>query len=609
MTAEAWGSGPDPQAIRVLLVEDDEMAYRRVADMLHGVAHARFRVEREADLAGGLARLERGGFDVCLVDQGLPDGDGLELVRAAERRSTAVPVILLSDGGSLALDLEAMAEGAADFLEKCRIDASLLERSIRYALARRQRAEHLNHLAQFDELTGLANRALFRDRLARALAWGRRHGRLVAVMVLDLNGFKTVNDRLGHAAGDQLLRHLANRLRRRLRETDTVARLGGDEFALVIENLAKAEHAALVARKILDVVTPPLVIDGREVRVTASLGVALHPEDGDDAERLLKGADAAMYRAKAEGGNLCRFCSSRLERRVQRGALLECDLRRGLADGEFVLHFQPQVTLASDALAISGLIRWCHPELGLIGPERFLALAEDSGLLEPLTDRLLAAGCRQLAHWREQGLRGLRLALPLLSRQQLAWADLAGRLRRHLDDAGIAAASALEIELAEDLLLADAEQGGTGLAALKELGVRLALEGFGRGPTSLRGLQLGVLDTLKVDQELLKGVPLQPERAAVLGAIVELGRTLGLRVVAEGVDDRAQLAFLRRRGCSAVQAFMSCPPLPAEACTRWLREAARRDRGPDGKPPALPVPVASASLPAAGGRLAPGVTG
>jgi len=594
---EAWSQGADrapdcflDERVRILLVEADPGVRGRLEDLLRRARHSVFALDRAGDLETALARLRDGGCDVCLAGARLPDGDGLDLVRAAQSRDLAVPVIVLAAHATLERDLEAMMLGAADLLDVARLDAGLLERTVRYALARRRQAARLSHLAQHDELTGLANRALFQDRLHRALAWARRHNRLAAVMVLDLNGFKAVNDRLGHVAGDRLLGVVAGRLRRRVRETDTVARLGGDEFALVIENLAKPEHAALVTRKLLDAIAPPIELEGHEVAVTASLGVALFPRDGTDGETLLRQADAAMYRAKAEGGNLCRFCSVQLEQRAQRGALLRSDLRRGLAEGEFVLHYQPQVTLTAAELGIAGQLRWRHPELGLIGPERFLPLAEDGGLLAELTEWMLSAGCAQLCRWRELGANLPHLALPLLSRRQLAWTGLAPGLGEILERAGLPP-DRLELELDEDILLADLDAGRGGLRALERLGVRIALGGYGRGPTSLRGFRAGVLDTLKLSRELLDGVPEQAEPTALVGTLIELARDLGLRVVAEGVERQAQLALLRRRGCDAVQALMSCPPLPAEACTSWLIEAAGRRPGAGTAPRSLPPPA------------------
>ncbi|MGH6912557.1 MAG: putative bifunctional diguanylate cyclase/phosphodiesterase, partial [Geminicoccales bacterium] len=493
MHAKAWPEEP----IRILLVEDNEADYWHARDLLDAARHARFTIDWARDLQSGLARLAPAAFDVCLLEQALPDGDGMEIVRAAPGRGCDAPIIMLTGRGTLDLDVEAMQQGVADFLDKSRIDATLLERAIRYALARRRQAQRLSRLAQHDDLTGLANRALLHDRLERALGWARRHERIAAVMVLDLNGFKKVNDRLGHVAGDRLLALMAKRLSGRLRETDTVARLGGDEFALVVENLGKPEHAGLVARKLLEAVIQPATLDGHEVAVTASLGVALYPQDGSSGAALLREADRAMYRAKAEGGNLCRFSSEQLERRVQRGALLESDLRRALEQGELVLHYHPQINLVGARLGISGLLRWNHPQLGLIGAARFMPLAEDSGLLDTLTDWMLATACDQRRQWQALGFQELHLAVPLLSRRQLTWSGLAQRLDDGLRTAGLEPRG-VEIELAEDVLLSEAT---TGLAALKEVGVRIALDGFGRGPTSLRSLQLGVLDTLKLARE------------------------------------------------------------------------------------------------------------
>jgi diguanylate cyclase (GGDEF)-like protein len=559
--------------IRVLLVEDNETDYWRARDLLDSVPHARFTIDWARDLRSGLARLGPAMFDVCLLEQFLPDGDGLDILRAAPARGCDAPIIVLTDDGTLASDQTAMALGVADFLDKSRIDATMLERSIRYALSRRRQAQRLSLLAQRDELTGLANRSLFNDRLERALAWGRRHNRIAAVMVLDLNGFKAVNDRLGHGAGDRILAIIAKRLSARLRETDTVARLGGDEFALVIENLAKAEHAGLVARKLLDAVVLPVTIDEREVTVTASLGVSLYPQDGSHGAALLREADRAMYRAKAEGGNLCRYSSDQVERRVERGALLESDLRRALERGELVLHYQPQINLAGGSLGISGRLRWQHPELGPIGAERFMPLAEDSGMLETVTDWMFDGACEQQRQWQAMGFHNLHLAVPLLSHRQLAWSGLAQRLEDLLRAAGLEP-HGLEIELDEGVLLSEAS---TVLASLRKLGVRIALDGYGRGPTSLRSLQLGVLDTLKLAREWHQGGPAESAHA-VVGAIIALARDLGLRIVAEGVDDHEQLAFLRRHGCTAVQGYMNSMPLPAEACTAWLRKTSGRRR-------------------------------
>ncbi|MDX1539864.1 MAG: diguanylate cyclase, partial [Geminicoccaceae bacterium] len=428
-----------------------------------------------------------------------------------------------------------------------------------------------------DQLTGLANRSLLEDRLERALAFARRNDRLVAIMILDLNGFKRVNDGLGHAAGDRLLCIVAERLRARLRETDTIARTGGDEFALVIENLARAEHAALVAQKLLDAVAPPVALGGREVCLSASLGIALYPKDGDTPSELQRLADAAMYRAKSEGGNVFRFSSPQVERRVQRGALLASDVRRGLERNEFVLHYQPQVALAPTRLGLAAMPVWQHPELGPIAADRFLGLAEAAGLSESLMDWLVGAAVDQLTAWRDFGLERLHLALPMIVRRQLAWSDVADRLAAQIRRGNLPP-QAIEIEVDEAHLLADLDAGGNGAERLRAVGVRLSIDGYGIGPTSLRSFQRGLVDTVKLDRSLIAGVPEEAGQTATMTAILELARRLGIRTVASGADRHDQVAFLRAHGCTAVQALMSCPAVPAEACARWLERAvARRD--------------------------------
>jgi diguanylate cyclase (GGDEF)-like protein len=561
--------------LRVLVVDDAQDDFLLVRDLLTRAPDTRFRVEWASTFDAGLRRLAAETYDGCLVDFELGGRDGLEFLRLAQHRGFETPIVLTAGQAEHRVDLEAMELGAADFVDKEEFDVERLERTLRFAVARRRAAERLGRLAQYDDLTGLANRALLTDRLERALAAARRQRGIVAVMLLDLNGFKPVNDLLGHGAGDRLLRIVADRLSGRVRETDTVARLGGDEFALVIEGLGRPEQAALVARKLLDTIAPPIRLDAEDVAVTASLGVALYPRDGDDPAALLRLADAAMYRAKGQGGNHCCFHDPGVDSRMRRGVILEQDLRRALERDEFMLQFQPQVTLRQGELGLASLIRWQHPELGIVDAERFRSLAEDTGLLEPLTDWLLDAACRHIGRWHAMGLQPMHVAVPILSRRQLGWSQLPRRVRDQLAHAGLPAGS-LELEIGERLLLDEVESGGQALPTLAELGVRLAVEGFGSGPTSLVLLRDAGLRTLKLSRALLAGTPEDEHRSLFAAAVIRLAKQLGLRVVAEGAEGRSQLHMLRREGCDAVQAFMSCPPLPADACTDWLRSAAQR---------------------------------
>jgi diguanylate cyclase (GGDEF)-like protein len=563
------------QLWRILVVSGDEECFLLVRDLLARAEPPLYRVEWAATGEAALRRLTASHYDVAVVDEVLPDGEGTEFVRVAQRRGFRTPVVLVSEDLDQLDPATVIALGVGDAIAKEELEVGRLVRSLRFAVARKAQTDRLDHLAQYDDLTGLANRALLRDRLARALAAARRRHTHVAVMILDLDGFKAVNDTLGHAAGDRLLAVIAERLRGRVRETDTVARLGGDEFALVIEDLARPEHATTVARKLLDTIEPPVRLDGQEARVGASLGVAIYPRDGEDPAVLLRLADAAMYQVKAEGGRGCRFHDARLDQRMHRGTILEGDLHRALERGEFVLHFQPQVALADAPIGVAAILRWQHPELGLVEVERFRSVAEESGLVEPLSAWLTREATARLRGWRDAGLGELVLSLPVLSRRQLAWSRYGELVAASLREAGLSR-TGIELEIEERLVSEDVEAGGAGLRALVELGLRVAIDRFGAGPCGLRPLREVPIHTLKFDRELVRGVPEDAHRTRFLRALVGFGKALGLRVVVEGVETRAQLTLLKAAGCDAVQAVTSCPPLPADACGAWLREAAGR---------------------------------
>ncbi|HET6469487.1 MAG TPA: EAL domain-containing protein [Geminicoccaceae bacterium] len=586
--SRAVAAATHPELVLNVLIVDQEPGFLGLAGLLARAPDTRFAVERASGVEAGLRRLAAGGLDACLVASRLPGRDGLEFARLAQARGFEVPMILIGEAtgaGEVAgatpvrrrMDLDSLEVGAADYLERAELapdepGAARLERALRFAVARRRQLARLDRLAQFDPLTGLANRALFQDRLERALATARRQGSRIAVMVLDLNGFKPVNDRLGHGAGDELLQVVADRLAGRLRQTDTAARLGGDEFAVCAEHLAKPEDAPLVAQKLLDALGPPITLAGGQALVTGSLGVALFPGDAEDAATLLRHADAAMYRAKSEGGNRCRFHDPRLDGRMRQGALVEAGLRQALESDALALHFEPQVTLGRGALGLAASVHWRHPELGLADAVRLRAMAEDTGLAEALTDWLIRAACGHAREWQEAGFERVHVAVPILSRRQLAWSGLESRVQVLLRASGLAPGR-LELELGERLLAQELQAGSGVLPALKRQGLRLALHDFGSGEISLAVLRDAPLDTVKLSPALLRGTPDDARQTATATSVVRLARRLGLRVVAAGVENPAQLHMLRREGCTAVQGPMSCPPLPASACLDWLREA------------------------------------
>lgn len=561
--------------IRVLVIDDDENDVLMLRDLLGASEQARFAIEHAGDLEDGLAALLSDTHDIALVAYGLATGAGLAPARLAARRGACMPVVLLADGTPPALAAAAVAAGAADVLEKEELDVERLERAIRIALARRRRTARLEGSAARDALTGLPGQPLFRDRLDGALARARRHRTLAAIMVLDLDQFGLVNRRFDRAAGDSLLRLMGARLQRQLRESDTLARRTADRFTLIVENLAKPQHARLVASKLLAAVATPVAIGGETFAITASAGTALFPCDASDGDELLALADAALRRAKAAGGNRCSQHDERQDGQPADDTVLAGALRQALDSDVLAVLFQPQVTLCSADLGLASLVRWYHGSLGVIEGERIRALAETAALTEPLTDWLIAAACRQAARWRAAGLPRLHVAVPLLSRRQLAWSGLARRLGAHLEAANIPP-DWLELEIDETLLLDELGREGKALDSLRALGVRVAVDGFGSGPTSLRVLRDTPLTTVKLARVMLAGVPEDANRTLFAATVIKLGHDLQLRLVAEGIESQAQLQLLRAQGCDAVQSLVSCPPLPADACADWLRQAATR---------------------------------
>lgn len=572
-----WRSGSDgapvrvpPRRRRIVLLTGDA-----VAERLAALSGSRHEIQRAADPAMLLRRLEEGRFDGAVVEHGRGIGDALDLLDAAERQAVTAPIVVVGEPAPFAWRLQALDRGAAVVLARDEATSERLAEAIDEAIARRQRADRLIRLSQRDDLTGLANRTLFADRLRRAIAAARRRGGHLAVMVLDLNGFKAVNDRHGHAAGDTLLRVVGERLAATVRETDTVARLGGDEFALVVEDLVRPEHAPLVAGKLLDALQPPIPLGGHRAEVSGSLGVALFPRDSEEPETLLRLADAAMYRAKREGGNRCRFHDPTQDARADHLAGLRDELRRTLEQGGLMLRFQPQLTLRRGLPGVVGHTVGHLADGRLLDETALRRAAEEAGLLDQLTEWSLAAACEQLRRWRQGGLRGMHLAVPILSQRQLRWSGLCERLGELVRQAG-AAPRELEIEIDERLLHDEVASGGRTLEGLQRLGVRLAVADFGRAGGALGLLREAGLSTVKLGPGLLEGIVEEPARYTLAVGVLRVARELGLRTVGAGVRTDEQLRLLRDEGADAVQDLLRAPPQPVEAATEWLAQAMRR---------------------------------
>jgi diguanylate cyclase (GGDEF)-like protein/PAS domain S-box-containing protein len=438
--------------------------------------------------------------------------------------------------------------------------------------ARKLAEERLVFLAHYDNLTGLPNRPLFYDRLQQALAHCRRNHRAAAVVFADLDHFKVVNDTLGHAAGDHLLKQVSQRLLQALRADDTVCRLGGDEFAVILSDLAHGDDAGPAVQKLMHALEQPFELEGREIFVTASAGVTLFPSDGEDADTLLKNADTAMYRAKELGRTSHQFFRAEMNARSVERMALESSLRRALERDEFVLHYQPKVDFASGRITgVEALLRWQHPELGLVPPARFISILEDNGLIVPVGEWVLSQACRQLAQWRARGFDALGVSVNLSGRQ-LQEPHVERSIKRIVAVEGIDP-RLIELEITESVLMRNPEQAAHILRALKGSGMRLSVDDFGTGYSSLSYLRSFPLDALKIDRSFVKDLITRADDAAIVKAIVALAQSLRLRTIAEGVEESEQYALLTSLGCDEYQGYYFSRPRPADEIAVLVEEA------------------------------------
>lgn len=436
----------------------------------------------------------------------------------------------------------------------------------------RKAESEIQQLAHYDALTGLPNRSLWMIRARAALLAAQRHHDALAVLFLDLDHFKTVNDSLGHTAGDKLLVAVARRLAGSVREEDVLARLGGDEFVALLPRLSQPEDAATVARKMLAALTRPIELDGHELNLSVSIGIAFHPADGNDVDTLLKHADIAMYGAKDSGRNNYHYFVPEMNARVLERLRLESGLRRAIERDELILHYQPQFdTTHGRITGVEALVRWKHPDMGLIMPDRFIPVAEDSGLIVPLGAWVLRHACRQQLLWRAQGHGDLLVAVNI-SALQFRRTDFIDRLQDTIAETG-ACADCLELEITESALMQPSEELFARLARLGELGLTLALDDFGTGYSSLAYLKRLPIKRLKLDRSFVRDLPGDAEDAAIATAAISMARDLGIQVIAEGVETPAQREFLSARGCRTMQGYLFARPMPAEDLDRILGTA------------------------------------
>jgi diguanylate cyclase (GGDEF)-like protein len=544
----------------VLLVEDSDGDALLFEEYLAEVCGALVTRASRVDAAAQLLR-DR-SFDFVISDLALPDARGLDAVRQLQPLAPTTPLIVITGLDDEELAIQAMQHGAQDYLVKGQLDASILRRTLRHATERKRICNRLVHLSRHDPLTGVGNRAALRDRIETALARGRRHAVAFAVLFIDLDRFKAINDTLGHDAGDLVLIEIAARIGQCVRATDLVARLGGDEFAVLLDDLEPGDQPLDVGRRILCGIERPIALPGGEIVVTGSIGMACYPEVSGTADDLLKAADSAMYLAKRRGRNNIQVVGVVNAEERARLAMIH-DLQHALERGELGLHFQPQLTVDHrHVVAYEALLRWHRPNAPAVSPAEFVPLLEDSGRIAAVGAWVLDRACAQLASWRAAGWRDLRVAVNLSARQfdDDHFVELVvDCLRRH-----DVPARCLELELTETVLMGDTARVTAMLGELRALGTRIALDDFGTGYSSLAYLSRFQVDCLKIDRSFIEHVDVDRERALIASAIVSLGHHLGLEVVAEGVESPEQLAFVERERCDLVQGFLFGRPAAAE---------------------------------------------
>ncbi|MSP12226.1 MAG: EAL domain-containing protein [Chloroflexi bacterium] len=436
---------------------------------------------------------------------------------------------------------------------------------------RKRAEEQLRHLAYHDTLTGLPNRSLFQILVGRSLADAQRHERLGAILFLDLDRFKNINDTLGHATGDQLLKAVAARLTGVLRQNDTVARIGGDEFTILIEEIEQPQDATLVAEKLLNTLAEPFDLAGQELFVSASIGIGIFPTDGQNLDVLLRNADTALYRTKEQGRNGYTFYQPEMNATALTRLALENDLQRALQRGEFVLYYQPKVTLDTGRiLSAEALLHWQHPELGLTPPEQFLSIAEDTGLILPIGEWVLRTACRQAKAWQAAGLAPLRVAVNF-SNREFRRPDMVALIEKILAETGLPA-SALEVEFLETVVMKDRDNSMAKLQALRQIGVFVSIDDFGIGYSSLEYIRQFQIDGLKIDHSFVSRAHADKRDEAVVRAIVALAHNLSIRVTAEGVETLEQYEFMKTCLCDEAQGFYFGHPMAPDVFMRFMKK-------------------------------------
>jgi diguanylate cyclase (GGDEF)-like protein len=567
-----------PKLIKTLLLVEDNLGDARlIREMLNEPNSLNTELTQLESMTAAEAHLAKHAVDIILLDLGLPDAQGLEAIRRSHAAAPDVPLVVLTGLDDESVALQALQQGAQDYLIKGQIERRGLQRALRYAIERKAMesaalamARQMAHSAEHDFLTGLPNRMLLNDRVGQAIALAKRHAKKVAVLFLDLDGFKHINDSLGHPVGDKLLQSVAKCLVDCIRGSDSVSRQGGDEFVVLLLDLEDAEDAAVTARRMLEAVAQPHHVDHHDLHVTASIGVSVYPDDGLDAEALIKNADTAMYQAKENGRRSFQFFKPAMNARAVERQFIEEGLRRALERREFALHYQPKVNLTTGAITgAEALIRWTHPTRGPVSPADFIPVAEDCGLILPIGAWVLREACEQARAWMDAGLPVTSMAVNV-SAMEFRDKSFLDRLFATLAETGLDP-RALELELTESVLMKHAASTAIILQALRKRGIQIAVDDFGTGYSSLSYLQRFPVDAVKIDQSFVRQISTAGADTTIVKAVIGMARGLKLRVIAEGVETLEQVAFLRAYRCEEAQGYYFGRPVPAQQFEMLLK--------------------------------------
>jgi diguanylate cyclase (GGDEF)-like protein len=560
----------------ILIIDDDEQIISLLVKMLgeDGDCVGAGSAEEALDILKGVR------FDLVLSDINMGGISGLALVPSILRETPETVVVMISGQQTNDAAIQAMRAGAFDYITKP-FDLQYVEAAVHRALAHhklledtkyykenledlvRQRAAEIDRLAYFDTLTDLPNRILFEDRLTQALKRAQKDGQPVGTFLMRVDRFKEINDTLGNAIGDRLLRDIAARVKRSSGERGTLARFAGDDFALLVTDIQASEHVLEVLQDVTDSLKPLFVLDGHELYVTASIGVSLFPADGRSASELLKNSGVALNRAQSLGGDNYQFYQAEMNSRALERLTMEGDLRRALENGELRLHYEPQLDLRTHCLVgAEALVRWQHPKSGLLPPAKFIPLAEETGLILSLGKWVLREACKQVVLWQQTGLANLRVSVNV-SPLQFKQKDFVETVRQILAETETDA-PALQLEITETALMQSADQVVTRLAELKQMGLMVAIDDFGVGYSSLGYLKRLPIDMLKIDHSFVNDATTDPDDAALVMAIITLAHNLRLKVIAEGVETEDQLRFLRLLRCDEGQGYLFGKAAPPE---------------------------------------------